>query len=93
MLGLPNYARNLLFLRKLFGLSQIQVGEICESPRSKQQVGKWERGDAELDFQNLIKLSRHYKVTIDELLTGELWLLTDDEIRKKWSERLELLAA
>lgn len=48
------------------GYSQKDVAELLHI--SRQAISKWENGNSYPDLDNLIKLSQHYEVTIEELL-------------------------
>lgn len=54
--------------RKKSGLSQEELAE--KIGVSRQAVSKWERAEASPDTDNLIMLSKIYKVTLDELING-----------------------
>lgn len=56
----------LLKLRMEHGLSQEDLASALGV--SRQAVSKWERGEASLDTDNLIKLAEFYHISIDELL-------------------------
>lgn len=48
------------------GYSQKDVAELLHI--SRQAISKWENGNSYPDLDNLVKLSTHYEVTIEELL-------------------------
>lgn len=64
-----NTENNLARLRKHKGLSQWDVAEALDV--SRQAVSRWEIGTAAPSTDNLIRLSRLYEVTLDELIRGE----------------------
>ncbi len=59
-------AEKLISLRKKDGLSQGDLA--AKLGVSRQAVSKWECGDTLPDTENLIALSKLYKVTVDELI-------------------------
>lgn len=59
-------AENLLFYRKLNGLTQIQLAECLRY--SDKSVSKWERGEAVPDIGILYALSEIYGITVSELI-------------------------
>ena len=64
-----NTENNLARLRKQKGLSQWDVAEALDV--SRQAVSRWEIGTAAPSTDNLIRLSRLYEVTLDELIRSE----------------------
>lgn len=56
-------------VRKKHGFSQEELADKLDV--SRQAVSKWERGEASPDTENLIALSKIYKISIDELINGE----------------------
>lgn len=62
-------ANRLQQLRKNNNLSQEELAE--KIGVSRQAVSKWERGEASPDTENLILLSRLYKMSLDELVRTE----------------------
>ena len=61
-----NLAEQLKYQRKKSGLSQVHVAEKLNI--SRQSVSKWENGHGYPDIDNIVLLSKIYKVSIDELL-------------------------
>ena len=59
-------ANKLVKLRKQMGLSQEELAE--KIGVSRQAVSKWERSESSPDTDNLIALSKIYKISIDEML-------------------------
>ena len=57
-------------LRKASGLSQDELAFKLEV--SRQAVSKWERGEALPDAENLIKLSKLYQVSLDEIVGNDI---------------------
>ena len=56
-------------LRTQRGLSQGDLAEALEV--SRQSVSKWETNASTPDLDKLVKLSRFFGVTLDELVTGD----------------------
>lgn len=56
-------------LRKEKGLTQQELADLYNI--SSKTVSKWECGDSIPNTQTLIKLSKLYNITIDEILNGE----------------------
>lgn len=59
-------SENLLFYRKLNGLTQIQLAECLNY--SNKSVSKWEHGETIPDIEILYSLSEIYKITVSELI-------------------------
>jgi len=57
-------------LREEHQFSQEDVARMLDI--SRQSVSKWELGKAYPDLDNLIKLSDLYKVSLDEIIRGEV---------------------
>ena len=62
-------ADRLTELRKKHGYSQDQLADRLSI--SRQAVSKWERAESLPDTENLIALSKLYRVSIDELLNAD----------------------
>ena len=60
------YAQKIRDLRNDHDLSQMQIALILGT--SKNQVGKYERGEQEMPIKHLIKLCEYYKVSADYIL-------------------------
>lgn len=60
------YAQNIRDLRDDHDLSQSQIALILGT--TKNQVGKYERGEQEMPIKHLITLCNYYKVTADYIL-------------------------
>jgi transcriptional regulator with XRE-family HTH domain len=54
-------------LRKLSGMTQEQLAEKLNV--SRQSVSKWENGGAAPDLESVVKISRLFQVSLDDLLT------------------------
>ncbi|MBE6950592.1 MAG: helix-turn-helix transcriptional regulator [Ruminococcaceae bacterium] len=63
---MKEYARRLRDLRTDRELSQIQVAVILGT--TKNQVGKYERGEQEMPIRHLITLCNYYGVSADYVL-------------------------
>lgn len=60
------FSDNLRMLRTKYRLSQKDIGDIVGL--TSQAVSKWENEITEPDSESLIKLSNHFKVSVDYLL-------------------------
>ena len=60
------YAQRLRDLRTDHDMSQAQIAEILRS--TKNQVGKYERGEQEMPIKHLIALCNYYGVSADYIL-------------------------
>lgn len=60
------YAHKIRDLRIDHDLSQAQIAEIIGS--TKNQVGKYERGEQEMPIKHLLTLCNYYKVSADYVL-------------------------
>ena len=61
-----NYAQKLRDLREDRDLTQAQIAQLLNT--SKNQIGKYERGEQELPIRHLIKLAHFYNVSTDYIL-------------------------
>ena len=61
-----NYAQILRDLRTDHDLTQAQVAEILNT--TKNQVGKYERGEQEMPVKHVVALCAYYKVSADYVL-------------------------
>lgn len=50
-------------LREDSDITQAQIGEILGT--TQKQYSRWETGESEIPFHNIIKLAEYYNVTID----------------------------
>lgn len=60
------FAERLKYFRLEKGLSQEQLGKQIGATR--QNIYDWESGKSETNFENLIKLSRIFEITVDLLI-------------------------
>jgi Predicted transcriptional regulators len=71
----------LVQLRKQAGLSQEELAEkLCTT---RQAVSKWECGESLPSTENLIELSRFYKVSIDYIVGNEAFDGAVSSVKKK----------
>lgn len=61
-----DYSQIIRNLREDHDLSQAQVAEIIGT--SKNQIGKYERGEQEMPIRHIITLCNYYKVSADFIL-------------------------
>lgn len=61
-----DYAQKLRDLREDRDLTQAQIAQLLNT--SKNQIGKYERGEQELPIRHLIALANFYKVSTDYIL-------------------------
>ena len=61
--------KNLIFLRKARGLTQIELGERVNY--SDKTISKWENGDSCPNIEALYRLAEFYGVRIDDLLCAD----------------------
>lgn len=64
------FRSNLSYLRKKKGLTQDAVAEYLGL--TPQAIGLYEKGDREPTLSNLIKISRYFEVSIDNLLLVDM---------------------
>lgn len=65
-----NIGKNLVTLRKAKTLTQEDLAE--ELKVSRQAISKWELGTSRPDIDNIIKLSKLFSISIDELVNNEI---------------------
>lgn len=70
-------ARHLQFLRKSHNYTQEDIAKKLDI--SRQAVSKWETGTAVPDLEVLLKISRLYDITINDILEPRLQKITDFE--------------
>ena len=68
------FAKNLKWLRKQRGFSQVKMAKDLDFTRSA--VANYENNFSTPDYDNLIKIAKYLDVTIDGILTKDLTLLT-----------------
>ena len=68
---------NIAGLRKILNLNQTDLGNILNVAQST--ISDWERGRSDIDNASLIKMSEKLNVSIDMILTGKEYSLTNDE--------------
>ena len=61
-----DYAQRIRGLREDKDLTQAQIAQLLNT--TKNQVGKYERGEQEMPIKHLITLSTFYKVSTDYIL-------------------------
>lgn len=64
------FANKLVDLRKKMGMSQEAVAE--KLGLSRQAISRWERAEGAPDMNNLIQLSKLYKVSLDQLVGTDI---------------------
>ena len=77
-----NLNENLRNLRMRERYSMEDVAEIIGV--SRQSVAKWENGESLPDIEKCVKLSKLYKVTLDELVSEAIDIENDDEENGKY---------
>ena len=77
-----NINDNLRNLRMRERYSMEDVAEIIGV--SRQSVAKWENGPSLPDIEKCVKLSKLYKVTLDELVSETIDIADDDEEKGKY---------
>lgn len=76
MIDNQQVGRNMMLLRLQEGLSQQGLAEMCSV--THQAVSKWETGAALPDMQTLLFLSKYYGVSMEEILSGDISLDTEE---------------
>lgn len=64
-------SKNIKSLRKLMGESQEDLAYSI-GLNSKSAIANWESGENRPSPENLKKIAAHYRVTVDQLLGGDL---------------------
>lgn len=62
---------NMKYLRKRDNLSQQQLAEILDIPRTT--LGDYERGHTEPNLETLLKVAGYFRCSVDDLITKKLW--------------------
>lgn len=78
-------ARHLQFLRKSHNYTQEDIAKKLDI--SRQAVSKWETGTAVPDLEVLLKISRLYDITINDILEPRRQKITDFEQIRTVSEK------
>lgn len=68
---------NLKFLRTSKGMTQEQLGNICE--KSNSAISNYEQGTRDIEALDLIKIADYFNLTLDDLITKDLRLCKDNE--------------
>ena len=79
---------NINELRKKNNLSQDEFANLFHV--SRQTVSSWENGKSYPDVEMLIKISQHFGISVDDLVTNETHLTTSNKSKTK--SRLWLIA-
>ena len=74
-------AENLKYLRKKKHISQQQLADTLDIPRTT--LGDYERGHTEPNVQTIVQMSQYFDVSIDHLLTKKLSHQDLEIIRQK----------
>ena len=64
-------SENIKFLRKKHHLSQQQLADVLNIPRTT--LGDYERGHTEPNLDTLLQLAKHFALPVDQLLREKLW--------------------
>ncbi|GKZ02933.1 transcriptional regulator [Paraclostridium bifermentans] len=75
-----NISKQLKSYRKKFNLSQEELAEIIHV--SRPTISNWENGKSYPDLQSLLLLSDYFKISLDELVKGDV-LNMQNELEKK----------
>lgn len=78
-------AKHLQFLRKSHNYTQEDIAKKLDI--SRQAVSKWETGTAVPDLEVLLKISRLYDITINDILEPRMQKITDFEQIRTVSEK------
>lgn len=62
-----DYAQKIRGLREDKDLTQAQIAELLGT--TKNQIGKYERGEQEMPIKHLVKLAKFYNVSADYILS------------------------
>lgn len=83
------FAEQLKKLRQEKNISQEELAK--QLFISRQAISKWENGDATPDLGNLVKLSEIFKISLDELVKGEQFVIVeeDDDVNLKLLKGIE----
>ena len=68
MIDITAVGKTIAALRQQTGMSQQQLAELCSV--THQAVSKWENGLALPDIQTLLLLSRHFQLSMEDILSG-----------------------
>jgi len=63
-------AENLKYLRKKHEISQQQLADLLDIPRST--LGDYERAHTEPSISTMVQICNHFKVSVDDLVRGDL---------------------
>lgn len=65
-----NFANNIKFLRCNNKLSQDELAKIVN--KSRVLISQWESKDREPTMEELLKISNHFKISLDDLIKKKL---------------------
>lgn len=82
------FSDNLRYLRELAGNTQHDTAQALDIKRGRYEP--WDSGKTEPSYEMLIKISRHYKINIDLLLTVDLRKYRREEMLKLDDNRIVL---
>lgn len=75
------FGKNIKKLRSLHNLSQQDFGNLFAISRGS--VGSYEEGRADPKIDTLVRISKYFKISIDDLLTKEQYALEKVEMVKE----------
>ena len=76
-------------LRKQHGLSQDDLANLFNV--SRQTISNWENGKSYPDLEMIIKVSDHFKISIDELLKNDVQIVKKIDNEKKQKKKYLIL--
>ncbi len=76
-----NISKQLKNYRKEFNISQEELSEIIHV--SRQTISNWENGKSYPDLQSLLLLSEYFKISLDELVKGDVASMKNELERKE----------
>lgn len=78
-----NISKQLKNYRKEFKVSQEELAEVIHV--SRQTISNWENNKSYPDLQSLLLLSDYFKISLDELVKGDIIEMKNDLERKKFT--------
>jgi transcriptional regulator with XRE-family HTH domain len=76
-----NISKQLKNYRKKFNLSQEDLADIIHV--SRPTISNWENGKSYPDLQNLLLLSDYFKISLDELVKGDVVNMKNELVNKE----------
>lgn len=81
------FGKNLYHVRKILDLSQAEIAAIVS--KAPSSIGNWEAFRSEPTLSDLLAITNHFKISLDDLMKKDLTKYSEDEIHQLQNEGSE----